>query len=101
MVNGLLRGTAAPAAQFWAPGSPGYRATPQNMTYGYDTDRARALLTDAGFPNGIDVSDDPDVLWNFEKFLIARDGTVVRRFAPTVAPDDPMITAAIEEQLAR
>jgi glutathione peroxidase len=51
--------------------------------------------------HGIDVSDDPDVLWNFEKFLVARDGTVVRRFAPTVAPDDPMITAAIDEQLAR
>jgi glutathione peroxidase len=51
--------------------------------------------------HGIDVSDDPDVLWNFEKFLVARDGTVVRRFAPGVTPDDPMVVAAIEEQLAR
>ena len=45
--------------------------------------------------------EDPDILWNFEKFLIARDGTVARRFAPTVTPDDPAISAAIEEELAR
>ena len=32
---------------------------------------------------GMAPSEDPDVLWNFEKFLVARDGTVVRRFAPT------------------
>ena len=32
---------------------------------------------------------DPDILWNFEKFLVARDGTVVRRFAPAMTPDDP------------
>jgi glutathione peroxidase len=51
--------------------------------------------------HGIDVSEDPDVLWNFEKFLVARDGTVVRRFAPGVTPDDPMVVAAIDEQLAR
>jgi len=51
--------------------------------------------------HGLSPTEDPDVLWNFEKFLISRDGTVVRRFAPTIAPDDPLITAAIEEQLAR
>ena len=44
---------------------------------------------------------DPDILWNFEKFLVAKDGTVVRRFAPSMTPDDPVITAAIDEQLAR
>ena len=43
----------------------------------------------------------PGILWNFEKFLIARDGTVVRRFAPTMTPDDPIIVAAIDEELAR
>jgi glutathione peroxidase len=51
--------------------------------------------------HGIEPSEDPDVLWNFEKFLVARDGTVVRRFAPTIAPDDPLVAAAIDEQLAR
>jgi glutathione peroxidase len=50
---------------------------------------------------GLQTSSDPDVLWNFEKFLIGRDGKVARRFAPTVTPDDPMIAAAIEEELAK
>jgi glutathione peroxidase len=39
------------------------------------------------------------VLWNFEKFLIGKDGTVVARFAPAVAPDDPNLVAAIEAEL--
>jgi glutathione peroxidase len=42
-----------------------------------------------------------EVLWNFEKFLVARDGTVVRRFAPSVTPDDPALVEAIEAELAR
>ena len=46
-------------------------------------------------------TEDPDVLWNFEKFLVARDGTVARRFAPTVTPDDPALVEAIEAELAR
>ena len=50
---------------------------------------------------GMTPNEDPDILWNFEKFLVARDGTVVRRFAPTVTPDDPAIVAAIDEELAR
>jgi glutathione peroxidase len=49
----------------------------------------------------IDTTSDPDILWNFEKFLVAKDGTIVRRFAPSMTPDDPVITAAIDEQLAR
>lgn len=32
-------------------------------------------------------TEDPDVLWNFEKFLIGRDGKVVRRFAPSTKPE--------------
>ena len=42
----------------------------------------------------------PGVLWNFEKFLIGRDGRVVGRFAPDVAADDPRLTAAIDRALA-
>ena len=43
---------------------------------------------------------DPEVLWNFEKFLIGRDGTVIGRFAPGVAPDDAALVSAIETALA-
>ena len=50
---------------------------------------------------GMTPSEDPDILWNFEKFLVSREGEVVARFAPTVAPDDPQLVAAIDEQLAR
>jgi len=33
--------------------------------------------------------------------VIARDGTVAARFAPTVAPDDPELVGAIEAELAK
>ncbi|MFI7614725.1 glutathione peroxidase [Nonomuraea terrae] len=40
-----------------------------------------------------------DVQWNFEKFLVDRDGRVVARFRPGTTPDDPAVTAAIEKLL--
>jgi glutathione peroxidase len=49
---------------------------------------------------GTDPTEEPDVLWNFEKFLVSRDGRVVARFAPGVTPDDPRLVAAIEAELA-
>jgi glutathione peroxidase len=48
---------------------------------------------------GMTPNEDPDVLWNFEKFLVDREGNVVTRFAPTVTPDDPLVTSAIEAAL--
>jgi glutathione peroxidase len=50
---------------------------------------------------GMTPTEDPDVLWNFEKFLVSRDGTVVGRFAPTVTPDDPSLVEAVEQELAK
>ncbi|TKI05621.1 glutathione peroxidase [Martelella alba] len=41
-----------------------------------------------------------DILWNFEKFLVGRDGRVVQRFAPDMRPDDPIIVNAISVALA-
>lgn len=41
-----------------------------------------------------------DVLWNFEKFLIAKDGTVAARIAPDVTADDPRVVEKIEAELA-
>ena len=49
---------------------------------------------------GIAVNAAPEVQWNFEKFLIGRDGRVIARFAPDVAADDPRLTAAIDKALA-
>ncbi|MFI5720020.1 glutathione peroxidase [Nocardia sp. NPDC051750] len=40
-----------------------------------------------------------DVQWNFEKFLIGRDGAVAGRFRPTTAPDADTLIAAIEKAL--
>ena len=51
--------------------------------------------------HGMEPTEDPDVLWNFEKFLIAKDGSVVARFAPATAPDDPALVGAIDAELAR
>jgi len=41
-----------------------------------------------------------DILWNFEKFLIARDGRVIRRFSPDMEPQDEVIVNAIRQALA-
>lgn len=40
-----------------------------------------------------------DIRWNFEKFLIGRDGTVVARFSPQAEPESAEVVAAIEAQL--
>ncbi len=40
-----------------------------------------------------------DIRWNFEKFLVAPDGSV-RRFAPQVTPEDADLVVAIEAALA-
>jgi glutathione peroxidase len=42
-----------------------------------------------------------DVKWNFEKFLIGRDGKVVMRVENGTAPDAPEVLAAIEAELAK
>lgn len=40
-----------------------------------------------------------DVEWNFEKFLVGRDGIVIGRFRSAVEPDSPTLIAAIEAAL--
>jgi len=41
-----------------------------------------------------------DILWNFEKFLVGRDGKVLQRFSPDTAPNDPQLIARIHQALA-
>ena len=40
-----------------------------------------------------------NVAWNFEKFLLGRNGTVANRFRSRVAPEDPRVIEAIEALL--
>lgn len=40
-----------------------------------------------------------EIMWNFEKFLIDKKGNVIERFAPDLAPEDSVVTEAIEAAL--
>ena len=48
----------------------------------------------------IEPNPQPGVLWNFEKFLVGKDGQVIGRFAPDVAADDARLREAIDAALA-
>jgi glutathione peroxidase len=49
---------------------------------------------------GLATEGDKGVLWNFEKFLIGRNGKLVGRFAPDVTADDQRLVQAIDKELA-
>ena len=49
--------------------------------------------------HNLQPANDTDVMWNFEKFLIGKDGSVLARFAPDVTPDNALLTDAIEDAL--
>jgi glutathione peroxidase len=48
---------------------------------------------------GMTPNPEPEVLWNFEKFLVSREGKVVKRFTPDTAPDDPAFLRAVVSEL--
>lgn len=48
---------------------------------------------------GISREHKEDILWNFEKFLIGKQGEVIARFNPDVTPDSPVIIEAIKSAL--
>lgn len=56
----------------------------------------RARLEGAGIP----LNPAPGILWNFEKFVIGKDGEVVARFSPDTSADNPALLAALEAALA-
>lgn len=68
-------------------------AKPQATSSG--SDKLHATLTQ----HGLLPKHASDVMWNFEKFLVGRDGKVLARFAPDVAPDDAAVLAAIHSAL--
>jgi glutathione peroxidase len=41
-----------------------------------------------------------DIKWNFSKFLVGRDGKILKRFEPGTTPESPELTAAIDSALA-
>ena len=63
-----------------------------------------AKVADPGFKDklrgyGLTVNEAPELTWNFEKFLVNREGEVVARFAPDTLPEDPALVQAIEASL--
>lgn len=53
-----------------------------------------AYLTQNADPSG-------DVQWNFEKFLISKDGQIAARFGSRVKPEDAELVEAVEKELAK
>ena len=101
-----------PCNQFGAqePGSPAEIETFCSTNYGvtfpmsekievngdgrHDLYKTLTVVADAEGHSG-------DIRWNFEKFLIDRNGKVVHRFNLTVTPDAPEVVSAIKEQLGK
>ena len=100
----------APCNQFLGqePGSAEQIATFCSTTYGVDfpllekqdvngAQRSPLYQYLIGSPAG----KGEDINWNFEKFVVGRDGKVLARFAPTVKPDAPELTAALDRALTQ
>jgi glutathione peroxidase len=74
---------------------PLYAALIAQQPRAADTESFREALK--GY--NITPNPEPEVLWNFEKFLIAKDGRIVARYSPDMAPDDARLVKAIENEL--
>ena len=72
-------------------------AAPEHIPHGPWRENLTSYAAKNGFPPPNPL---PELLWNFEKFLIGRDGKVIARFAPDTPPNDPKIVTAIEQSLA-
>jgi glutathione peroxidase-family protein len=49
---------------------------------------------------GSEIGDGAEIRWNFEKFLVGRDGRVIGRYPSKVAPDSAELLAAIDGALS-
>ena len=99
-----------PCNQFGAqePGSPDEIAMFCESSYGVTfplfskievNGEGRHALYEELTAHADDEGEAGDIQWNFEKFLVSRDGEVVRRFRPLTTPDDAGLVSAIEDQL--
>ena len=50
---------------------------------------------------GLTPNPKPEILWNFEKFLVAKNGEIVARFAPDITADDPRLLEVLQTELAK
>lgn len=98
----------APCNQFAGqePGNPQEIASFCAMTYGVDFPLLAKLEVNGANRHPLyrwliasEAGAGKDIGWNFEKFLVGRDGQVVARFSPQTRPDAPEVIAAIEAAL--
>ena len=79
----------------------------QNELYKYLTDaKPETDVNDGGLEEklkgyGHNRATSSEVLWNFEKFLVGKNGAVTARFAPDVTAEDARLLAKIEDELGK
>ncbi|MBD9452343.1 MULTISPECIES: glutathione peroxidase [Rhizobium] len=73
----------------------------QNLTAAAGTAVGEGPMRERLRSNGLATDDKSEILWNFEKFLIGRDGKIVARFAPDVTADDQRLVSAIDKELSK
>lgn len=61
-----------------------------------DNSKLMSILKEKGLLSG----EEHDIKWNFEKFLVGKDGKILARFSPDIDPNDPVVTTAVEKALA-
>ena len=79
----------------------------QHQLYHYLTEtKSETDVNDGGLEEklkgfGHNRSTSSEVLWNFEKFLIGKNGEIAARFAPDVTAEDARLVAKVEEELGK
>ncbi len=79
----------------------------QHQLYHYLTEtKPETDVNDGGFEEKLkgfgSVRSAPnEILWNFEKFLIGKDGTITARFAPDVTAEDARLLEKVQEELGK
>ena len=72
-----------------------------STTYGVNFPiMAKVPISGAPFDTLVSTAPEGPVGWNFEKFLVGRDGVVIARYKSSVTPEDASLVSAIETALA-